>query len=48
MWIKIRTFLVDVLLNENTLRQIAGACGLDETKATTTAKAITDKLQTLI
>ena len=40
MWIKIRTFLVGVLLNENTLRQIGGACGLDDTKATATAKAI--------
>lgn len=42
MWIKIRTFLICVLLNENTLRQIGGACGLDDTKATATAKAIMD------
>lgn len=42
MWIKIRTFLISVLLNESALTQIAIACGLASDKATATAKAIMD------
>lgn len=42
MWVKIRTILVSVLLNEATLKALATGCGLKEEVATNVAGAIMD------
>lgn len=42
MWVKIRNFLVPFIFNDNALRAIAGACGLDEVKSKAVANAIMD------
>ena len=42
MWVKIRNFLVPLILNENTLRSICGLAGLNETTSKAVATAIMD------
>lgn len=42
MWVKIRNFLVPMILNENALRSICGLAGLNEEKSKVVANAIMD------
>lgn len=40
MWVKIRNMLVPLVFNDNALRAICGACGLNEDKSKAVATAI--------
>ena len=42
MWLKIRKFLMPLILNENTLRSICGLAGLNEKTSKAVANAIMD------
>ena len=42
MWVKIRNFLVPLILNENALRGMCGLAGLNEEKSKVVATAIMD------
>lgn len=42
MWVKIRNFLVPLIINENALRAMCGLAGLNEDKSKVVAKAIMD------
>ena len=42
MWVKIRNFLVPMILNENALRGMCGLAGLNEEKSKIVATAIMD------
>lgn len=42
MWVKIRNFLVPMILNDNTLRAMCGLAGLNDEKSKIVATAIMD------